>query len=52
MSTIAPFPADSRPLLEVRQLTQVYKLRRQKLFAPRPLLRDATATLWRPGGAP
>lgn len=39
MSTVAPFPSAIRPLLEVRQLSQTYRLRRQQLFAPRPTLR-------------
>ena len=37
--TVTPFPSDVRPLLEVRQLSQEYKLRRQKLFGPRPILK-------------
>jgi peptide/nickel transport system ATP-binding protein len=36
---VTPFPSDARPLLEVRQLSQEYALRRQKLFAPRPILK-------------
>jgi ABC-type oligopeptide transport system ATPase subunit len=37
--TVTPFPAATRPLLEVRQLNQEYVLRRQKLFEPRPILK-------------
>ena len=36
---VTPFPGESRPLLEVRQLSQEYFLRRQKLFEPRPVLK-------------
>ena len=36
---VTPFPSEARPLLEVRQLSQDYFLRRQKLFEPRPILK-------------
>ena len=39
MSEITNFPAENRPILEVRQLSQTYKLARQKLIGPRPTLR-------------
>jgi peptide/nickel transport system ATP-binding protein len=39
MTAVTPFPADVRPLLEVRQLSQVYNLNRQKLLGPRPTLK-------------
>ncbi len=39
MSEVTPFPAETRPILEVRQLSQTYKLARQKLVGPRPTLR-------------
>ena len=39
MSVVTPFPAESRPLLEVRKLNQQYPLRRQKLLGPRPILK-------------
>lgn len=39
MTAVIPFPVGGRPLLEVRQLSQEYFLRRQKLFAPRPVLK-------------
>jgi len=53
MSAVTPFPADARPLLEVRQLSQVYNLNRQKLFAPRPKLKvlDSIDFSVRPGEA-
>lgn len=53
MSAVTPFPADARPLLEVRQLSQVYNLNRQKLFGPRPKLKvlDSIDFSVRPGEA-
>ena len=53
MSAVTQFPADARPLLEVRQLSQVYNLNRQKLFAPRPKLKvlDSIDFSVRPGEA-
>ncbi|MDB5506681.1 MAG: Peptide transporter ATP-binding protein [Devosia sp.] len=36
---VSPFPGDSRPLLEVRQLNHAYPLRRHKLFEPRSVLK-------------
>jgi len=39
MTAITPFPIDAAPLLEVRRLSQVYNLRRQTVFGPRPTLR-------------
>ncbi|MDB5539138.1 MAG: Peptide transporter ATP-binding protein [Devosia sp.] len=53
MSTVTPFPAEVRPLLEVRQLSQVYHLNRQNLFGPRPTLKvlDTIDFAVRPGEA-
>lgn len=53
MSAVTPFPAEARPLLEVRQLSQVYNLRRQKLLGPRPTLKvlDSIDFSVRPGEA-
>jgi ABC-type glutathione transport system ATPase component len=39
MTTVMPFPVGARPLLEVRSLSQVYQLRRQRLLEPRPTLK-------------
>jgi ABC-type oligopeptide transport system ATPase subunit len=39
MSEIATFPVERRPILEVRQLSQTYKLARNTLLGPRPTLR-------------
>lgn len=39
MTAVTPFPADVRPLLEVRQLSQIYNLSRQTLLGPRPTLK-------------
>ena len=35
---VTPFPTPTKPLLEMRQVTQVYALRRQTLFGPKPKL--------------
>lgn len=53
MSEVSPFPADSRPILEVRQLSQTYKLARQTLIGPRPELKvlDSIDFSVRPGEA-
>ena len=52
-AAVTQFPADTRPLLEVRQLSQIYHLNRQKLFGPRPTLQvlDSIDFSVRPGEA-
>ena len=39
MSAVTPFPSEPRPILEVRQLSQTYKLARSTLVGPRPTLK-------------
>ena len=53
MSDLRAFPADGRPLLEVRSLSQTYKLARQTLIGPRPTLKvlDTIDFAVRPGEA-